>query len=327
MKHLFNRIVASTLVALSPAFAMAQTCSPTKAIIFVGPVAPGSSNDLIACMLSEKLPAKLGQLVIVDNRPGASGLVGAASVARSAPDGHTIVPSDIYMAPILTPKAGGANFDIIKDFLSILTAGSAPVMIVASPSINVKTPPELVAYLNKNGATSFGSPGTEAPMNIAGEMLKRSTDTQLNHVPYRGVVPAVNAVLAGELPKSIVALAGAAPHIAAGKLVPMGLVEKHRSELISNLPTMTESGIAGVQTAVFFQILALSATPVAAIQRLNTDINAILTTSEFRDKLRGMGVQIAGGTSGDAAELARDAYARNQQPVKYLIITMELATS
>lgn len=117
MKHLFNRIVASTLVALSPAFAMAQTWSPTEAIIFASPVAPGSSNDLITRMLSEKLPAKLGQLVIVDNRPGVSGLVGAASVARFAPDGHTIVivPSDVYMAPILTPKAGYArNQQVVK---------------------------------------------------------------------------------------------------------------------------------------------------------------------------------------------------------------------
>ena len=325
MKYLFKRIVASMLVALSPALVMAQTWSPTKAITFVVPVAPGSSNDLIARMLSEKLPAKLGQPVIVDNRPGASGLVGAASVARSAPDGHTIVivPSDVYMAPILTPKAGGANFDIIKDFTPILTAGGAPVLIVASPSINVKTPQELVAYLKKNGATSYGSPGTGSPMNIAGEMLKRSTGTQLNHVPYRGVLPAVNAVLAGELPLSIVALAGAAPHIAAGKLVPVGLVEKQRSDLIPNLPTMTESGIAGVETAVFFQILAPAGTPAPVIQRLNTEINAILATADFKDKLRGMGVQITGGTSADAAKLARDTYARNQQVVKDLHITTE----
>ena len=284
MKHLFNRIVASTLVALSPAFAMGQTWSPTKAITFVGPVAPGSSNDLITRILSEKLPAKLGQLVIVDNRPGASGLVGTASVARSAPDGHTIfiVPSDVYMAPILTPKADGANFEIIKDFSPILTAG---------------------------------------------EMLNRSTGTQLNHVPYRGALPAVNAVLAGELPISIVALEGAAPHIAAGKLVPEELVEKQRSKLIFNLPTMTESGIAGVEAAVFFQIFAPSATSAAAIQRLNTDINAVLTTSEFSDELRGMVVQMTGGISGNAAKLARDTYARNQQVVKDLKITLECATS
>lgn len=325
MKQLFNRIVAGALIALSPALASAQTWSPTKAITFVVPVAPGSSNDLIARMLSEKLPAKLGQPVVVDNRPGASGLVGASSVARSAPDGHTIVivPSDVYMAPILTPKAGGANFDVIKDFTPILTAGNAPVLIVASPSINVKTPQELVAFLKRNGPTSYGSPGTGSPMNIAGEMLKRSTGTELNHVPYRGVLPAVNAVLAGELPLSIVALAGAAPHIAAGKLVPVGLVEKQRSELIPNLPTMTESGIAGVETAVFFQILAPAGTPAPVIQRLNIEINAILATPDFKERLRGMGVQITGGTSADAAKLARDTYARNQQVVKELQLKVE----
>lgn len=328
MKNLLNPILASATIAaaaLLPSFASAQVWSPSKAITFVVPVAPGSSNDLIARMLSERLPAKLGQAVIVDNRPGASGLVGASSVARAAPDGHTIVivPSDVYMAPILTPMAGGAKFDVIKDFTPILTAGTAPLLIVASPSINVKTPQELVAFLKKNGPTSYGSPGTGSPMNIAGEMLKRSSGAQLNHVPYRGVLPAVNAVLAGELPMSIVALAGAAPHIAAGKLVPVALVEKQRSELIPTLPTLTESGITGVETAVFFQILAPAGTPAAVIQRLNTEINTILNTPDFKERLRNMGVQVAGGTSADAAKLARDTYAKNQQLVKELHIVAE----
>ena len=117
MKHPFNRIFTSTLIAQSPTFAMTQTCSPTKVITLVGLLAPGSSNHLMASMLSAKLPAKLGQPTVVDNRPGTSGLVGAASVARSAPDGHPIVimPSDVYMAPILTPKAGYAgNQQVVK---------------------------------------------------------------------------------------------------------------------------------------------------------------------------------------------------------------------
>ena len=329
MKYLFNRIVASMLVALLPAFALAKTWISTKAITFVVLVPPDSSNDLFACVLSEKLPGKLVQPVIADNRHGTSGLVGAASEASSAPDGHTIVivPSDVYMAPILTPKAGGANFVIIKDFSPILAAGSAPMLIVSSLSINVKTPQELGAYLKKNGATSYGSPGAGSRMNIAGEILKRSIGTQVNHVPYRGVLPAVNAVLAAEFPISTAALAGDAPHIATGKLIPMGQVDKQRSGLISTLPTMKESGIAGVETAMFFQILAPSATPAAAIQQLNTDINAVLATSEFWDKLRDMSVQFTGGTSGDAAKVARDIYARKQQVVKDLNITVERATS
>ena len=128
MKHPFNRIVASTLVAQSPTFAMTQTCSPTKVITFVSLLAPGSSNHLMANMLSAKLPAKLGQPVIVDNRPGTSGLVGAASVARSAPDGHTIVimPSEVYMAPILTPKAGYAgNQQVVKELNIAVECGTS----------------------------------------------------------------------------------------------------------------------------------------------------------------------------------------------------------
>ena len=128
MKHPFNRIVASTLFAQSPTFAMTQTWSPTKVITCVGPLAPGSRNHLMARMLSAKLPAKLGQTVIVDNHPGTSGLVGAASVTRSAPDGHTIVimPSDVYMAPILTPKAGYArNQQVVKDLNITVECGTS----------------------------------------------------------------------------------------------------------------------------------------------------------------------------------------------------------
>ena len=329
MKYLFNRIVAGTLVALSPVFVMAQTWIPTKAITYVVPVTSGSSNDLIARMLSEELPAKLGQPVIVDNRPDTSALVGAVSVARSSPDGHTIVmvSSDVYMAPMLTPKAEGANFDIIKDFSLIPTAGSAPMLIVASQSINVKTPEERAAVLTKSGATSYGSPGTGSPMNIASEMLKRYNGMQIHHVPYRDVLSAVNALLADKLPISILALAGEAPHIATRKPRHEGLIEKQRSELISTMPTMTESGIAGVEPAVIFQILAPSTTPGADIQRPNTDINAVLATSEFRDKLRGMGVQIEGGTSGDAAKLVRDTCAPEQQVVKDLNIPVECTKS
>ena len=326
MHSLFKKFIgifAAAMLAAAPA--LAQTWSPTKPITLVVPVAPGSSNDLIARLLADKLPARLGQPVVVENRPGASGMVGVASMARATPDGHTIAiaPSDIYMVSHLTPKAGGANFDVIKDVIPMLTAGTAPILIVAQPSINVKTPQELVAYLKKEGPVSYSSPGTGSPMHIAGELLKRRTDNQLNHVPYRGVLPAVNAVLAGELPLGIVALAGAAPFIAAGKLVPVAAVSAQRSELAPNLPTLTESGIAGVEVAVFFQMLAPAGTPAPAVQRLNTEINAVLASAEVKDKLRNMGVQVVGGTAADAAAQARDTYARNGQLVKELKITVE----
>lgn len=325
MPPIFKNLIAGALVALSPALVLAQAWAPSKVITFVVPVAAGSSNDMIARMLAEKLPAKLGQPVIVDNRAGAGGLVGSSSVARSAPDGHTIVivPSTVYMATILNPKAGGAGFDIIKNFSPILTAGRAPGLIVVSPSINVKTPQELVAFLKKNGPTSYGTSGSGSPFHVAGEMLKRSAKINLNHIPYKGVLPSVNAVLAGEVPMAIVALAGAAPHITAGKLVPIALVEKQRSELIPNVPTLTESGIPGVETEVFFQILAPAGTPAPVIQRLNTEINAILATPDFKERLRIMGVQITGGTAAAADKLARDTLATNQQLVKDLKITGE----
>lgn len=324
MPKRLNKLALLSFFALAPALLFAQSWIPSKTMTIAVAMAPGSSNDIIARVLSEKLSAKLGQPVVVENRPGASGVVGVASVARAPADGHTIgiAPSNIYMTPILTPGAGGANFDVIKDLTPIVTAGSAPVIVVASPTINVKTPQELVAYLKRNQA-SYASPGVGSPMHIAGEMLKRATGAQLTHVPYRGVLPAVQAVIAGEVPFGIVTLGGIGQLIASGKVVPVAILEKQRSELLPNLPTLTEAGVPGVETSVFYQIVAPAATPAAVIARLNTEIHAILTAPDLKERLRGMGVQLTATSSAEASALARETYARNQRLVKEYNITAE----
>lgn len=328
MKKAFEWLLAFTQIALMTLVSwpsLAQQWQPQKAITLVVPVAPGSSNDMIARLLSERLPPRLGQAVVVDNRPGASGMVGASSVARAAPDGLTILiaPADIYMVPHLTPKAGGANFDVIQDLVPIVNAGTAPLLIVANPSIHVSTPAELLAYLRNGGSSNYASPGLGSPMNIAGDLFTHATGLPLNHVPYKGVLPAVNAVLANEVPLAITALAGAAPFIEAGKLVPIAMVEKQRSPLIPNLPTLTESGIPGVEVSVFFQILAPAHTPAAVMARYNTEINAVLAMPDVRASLMKLGIQPVGGSSVEAAKWARETYERNGKLVKEFHISVE----
>jgi tripartite-type tricarboxylate transporter receptor subunit TctC len=325
MKNTWSCLLASALIATVPAAFAQADWKPSKTVTFVVPVAPGSSNDMIARLLAEKLPARLGQGVVVDNRPGATGLIGAASVARSAPDGHTIMiaPSDIYMAPLLQPKGGGTNVDVVKDLSPIVNAGAAPILIVAQPSTGVKTPAELLAWLKKTGPAPFSSPGNGSPMHIAGELFTRSTGLKLDHVPYKGVMPAVNAVLASETPLGIVALAGAAPSIEAGKLVPVALVQKERSSLAPNVPTLTESGIKGVEVAVFFQILAPAKTPKPVIDRYNKEINELLASADLKAQLTKMGVQVTGGSVAEAVRDAHDTYERNVKLVKELNITVE----
>lgn len=324
MKMFCNSYIVAGCMALAPVFAAAQAWAPSTPITLTVAMAPGSSNDIIARALSEKLPPKLGQSVVVVNRPGASGVIGVANVARSPADGSYIgiAPSNIYMTPILTPGAGG-NFDVIKDLTPVLTAGAAPVILVANPATKIKTPADLVAFLKKNDATSYASPGIGSPMHIAGEMLARATGAQLVHVPYAGVIPATNAVIAGEVPIAIVTLGGIGQFIDAGKLTPVAVLEKQRSELLPTLPTLTESGVPGVETSVFYQIVAPAKTPAAVVARLNAEIKEVLTSADLKERLRTMGLQLTPDTPAEAARLARDTYAKNLQLVKTYNIKAE----
>lgn len=314
---------AAMSTAMTTAGAQANW-APSKAVTIIVPVAPGSSNDLIARILTERLPARLGQPVVVENKPGAGAMIGTAAVARSTADGHTIgiAPSNIYIAPHL-PNRTNTGVDVLKDLVPIITAGTSPVLIVAHPSVAAKTPKELVDFIHKSGGINYASSGPGSPMNVAGELFKRATKSELNHVPYRGVIPAVNAVMANELPIAFSALGGVTPFITSGKLVPIAVVEKQRSPLLPNVPTLTESGIAGVEVGVFFQMIAPAATPAAAIKRWNAEINSILNTPEVRERLRETGVRVQGGTSTDAAKLARDEYARLGRQVKDMNISGE----
>lgn len=324
MSKTFQKWVMLCVAVLTPLAAVSQSWVPTKTMTITVAMAPGSSNDLIARTLSEKLSRKLGQAVVVENRPGGSGVIGVASVARAPADGHTIgiAPSNIYMTPILTAGAGGKGFDVLRNLTPIITAGSAPVIIVANPSIGVKTPQDLLAFL-RSKPMSYASPGAGSPMHVAGELLQRATGVQLSHAAYRGVLPATQAVIAGEVPIGIVTLGGIGELISAGKIVPVATVEKQRSELLPNLPTLSEVGIHGVETSVFYQIVAPAGTPAAIIARLNSEIRAILTTPELKERLRAMGVQVTASSAAEASALARDTYARNRRLVKEFNITAE----
>jgi tripartite-type tricarboxylate transporter receptor subunit TctC len=325
MKKIVRFLAAAVAATLIPIGASAQGWKPTKPITFVVAVAPGSSNDIVARVVSRKLAERLGQPVVVENRPGATGMVGASSVARATPDGHTIVivPSSVYMTPILTPRAGGANFDILKDLTPIVTAGSAPYLLVANPSTNVRSSADFVAYLKKNETVSYGTAGTGSPAHIAGELLGRSTGHKMTHIPYKGVAPAITAVLANEVPFAIVVIAGSSQHIAAGKLNAVALTDRQRTALMPDLPTFAESGVRDVDSFLYLQILAPAGTPAPAIQTLNTEINAILSTAEIKNEMQNVGVQIIGGSAADAARRARETFRQNQQLVKDLNLTAE----
>jgi tripartite-type tricarboxylate transporter receptor subunit TctC len=281
--------------ALAPAWAQSF---PSKQVTLVVPFPPGGGPDVAARVIAEKLAPRLGQPVVVENRPGAGALLGASFVAKAAPDGHTLLltPNTMAISPhVLAPGAGG-GIDVNRDLLPVIAPATTPLVLVASPSLGVSNLKGLLEQARKGGL-AYGSPGNGSPMHFAGEMFKRSAAVDVLHVPYKGVAPSLNAALAGEVKLLYTGVGGALQHIKAGKLVPLALTEKARSALLPDVPTATEQGVANVEVNAWYGVFAPAATPAAVVQRINQEINAVIRLPDVRERFLGAGIEPLGGTA------------------------------
>ena len=288
-------LAAAGLLALPSAWAQSF---PARQITMVVPFPPGGGPDLAARIIAEKLAPRLGQPVVVDNKPGAGALVGASFVAKAPADGHTLLltPNTMVISPhVLAPGAGG-GVDVHKDLVPVIAPATTPLVLVAHPSLGASNLKAALEAARKSPGLPYGSAGNGSPMHFAGEMFKRSTKLDLMHVPYRGVAPSITAAIGGEVKLLYVGLGGAVPHIKSGKLVPLAVTEAKRSELLPDVPTATEQGVAGVEVNAWYGVFAPAATPAATISRINREINEVIRMPEVRDKLMGAGVEVLGGS-------------------------------
>jgi len=278
--------------------ALAQSY-PTKTITIVVPYPPGGGPDLVARVRADKLAPRLGQAVVVDNKPGAGGLLGASGVAKSAADGHTLLmsPNTLVIAPHVLPKGAGAGLDVQKDLVPVVAPVTTPMVLVANPSLGVSDLAQLIALARKQPGLAYASTGNGSPMHFAGEMFKKSTGVDLLHVPYRGTGPALTAVLGGEVKLLYVGLGGAAAQIKAGKLVPLAVTEKSRAQMFPQLATAGEQGVKGVEVNAWFGLFAPAGTPAGVITRLNREVNEVLKLSDVREKLTQAGLELLGGSA------------------------------
>ena len=301
-----------TAVTLLIGASWATAQYPSRTVTIIVPVPPGSSTDIVARLLAERLPARLGQGFLVENRPGASGLIGAGAVARSAPDGHTlaVVASTLFIAPHVMPKGAGGGVDVVKDFAPIIRTASSPLVLLVNPQLGVKSVAELVALAKRSPGLAYATSGNGSPMHIAGELFQKSTGVQLTHVPYKGVMPAVQDTMSGQVKVAFSALGGIGQFISAGRVNALAVVGK-RTSLLPNLATLADLGVAGIDVdAPWFPLLAPAGTPQVIIARLNQEANAILKLSDVRERLISAGVEPEGGTSEEAARNVREDFAR-----------------
>lgn len=309
-------LCAAALVAAQPALAQDRSAYPNKPVRLVVPFAPGGPTDVIARIVGTRLGERLGQPVIVENRVGVGGLAGASSVAKSAPDGHTLLfaPNTVLISPHLLPKAGG-GMDVMKDLVPVAMPARVPTLIAVTPQLGVKNLAEFVAAARRaTPPLAYASGGNGSPMHIAAELFTKSAGADLQHIPFRGNAPAVAQVLGGQINIIFLSLGGSLQHVNSGKLIPIALTDRTRSALLPNVPTLGEGGVAGVEVNAWYGLFAPAGTPAAVITRLNEEVFAIVAQPEVRERLAGGGIEVLPASTPEAmgavARAEHDRYGR-----------------
>jgi len=287
------------------ACANAQTW-PAKPIKLVIPYPPGGGNDSLGRLIGQKLGESLGQPVVIDNRGGAGATIGTDVVAKSPPDGYTILLSSITthaLAPALYPKLG---YDPIKDFTPLSLIAIAPTVLVVGPHVKATSLPALIALAKASpGKMTFASGGSGAAPHIAGELFKSVAGVDLLHIPFRGGGPASLAIMGGDVDMMFDTTASAMPHVKSGKLVALALATPSRSPDYPNLPTFIEGGVNGYEFNSWYSLHAPAGTPKPIVERLRAEVATILKNPEVRARIKAFGAEPS-SISGDAfAEFER----------------------
>ncbi|MBC7780605.1 MAG: tripartite tricarboxylate transporter substrate binding protein [Proteobacteria bacterium] len=307
-------------VAMSlPRAALAQTPAwPIRPIRFIVPFPPGGPLDITARLLGARMSETFGQPVLIDNRPGAGGSVGAELAARAAADGYTLLMGALSthaVNPYLYPKLG---YDPVRDFTPITLVANVPNVLVVNVAVKAESVKELIALARAQpGKLAFGSGGSGSGGHLAGELLKTSAKIDITHVPYKGSAPAVVDLLGGQLTLMFDNLASALPQIKAGRVRALAVTTVRRSGFVPELPTMQEAGVAGFDISTWFGVFAPAKVPSVIVERLQREIVRILQLADMRERLAAFGAEPVGNTSDEFA-----AFIKAEQP-KYARIIRE----
>jgi tripartite-type tricarboxylate transporter receptor subunit TctC len=295
---LLGCLAAFALSPFSSAFAQVY---PTKAVKIVVPFPPGGGADTLARIMSPHLTKIWGQPVIVENKPGASGHIGAEMVAQSPADGYTL----------LMASTAALSEKNVKQFAPVSLVSASAYVIVAHPKVKANTVKELIAEAKAApGKFSFGSSGTGAASHLAGELFAAMAGIQLLHVPYKGTGQAVTDLLAGQIDLMFAPAQTAMPYVQAGKLKALAVTSGKRAATLPNLPTAAESGLPGYEALGWFGLLAPLATPRAIVEKVGADANAVLALPEVRERLLGLGSEPTGNKPDEFAAFIRDDQAK-----------------
>jgi tripartite-type tricarboxylate transporter receptor subunit TctC len=284
---------------------------PSHALRLIVPFPPGGPTDIVARPLAVKLAEALGQAVIVDNRGGAGGNVGAEVVANASPDGYTLLMGTVGTQAINVTLYKHLAFDPAKDFVPIAQVASAPVLLVANPKLPVNSVKELIALAKqKPGALNYGSAGSGSPGHLSGELFKSMAGVEITHIPYKGSAPAVANLIGGEIQLMFDPIQSPLPHVKSGMLKALGVSSAKRSPLLPDTPTIAEAGVPGYETTAWWGIFAPVKTPPAIVDRLHAEIDKIVRSDFYHQQLAPLGAEPVSGSAAVFAEFVRSETAK-----------------
>ena len=299
------RIVAVALCAVLPPPAHAAEPAPaypSKPVRLVVPFTPGGSTDILARAVGQKLSESWGQPVVVDNRPGAGGIIGMETVAKAAPDGYTLVMGHIGTLAANPALYKTLPYDPVKDFAPVTLIARVPNVLVVGPAVPSRSVAELIALAKaKPGKLDYGSGGNGSAAHLATEYFKLKAGVDLQHIPYKGTAPALQDLLGGQIALMITGLPPVLPHVKAGKLRILGVASAQRLRQFPEIPTIAESGVPGFEATQWYGILAPAATPKEIVAKLNREFVKALRDPAVGEKLAGEGADPVGDTPGEFA--------------------------
>lgn len=303
------------VVSLLP-FAAAAQPFPSKPVKIIVPSAPGDGSDILARSLAQKLTERWGQPVVVENRPGAGGVVGTEAAARSPADGHTVIMGNAGSHAINQALYTKLPYDVVRDFAPISLVASAPNVFVVNPSVPAKTVAEFIALAKKEpGKYAYASGGNGSSAHLNGEMLKAFAGIEMTHVPYKGASPAITDVIAGQVQLMIGNLPPILPHIKSGKVRALGVTTTTRFAATADIAPISET-VPGYESLAWFGLFAPTGTPKEAITKWHDEVVAILALPDIRERVAQLGFDVVGNTPEAYAALVRNDIAKWQRVVK-----------
>ena len=310
-------LVAVLAAPLSPQSDAQAQPYPAKLIRIIVPLPVGNPPDFVARIIAQHLTTAFGQQVIVDNRPGAGGTIGAAAAAKSPADGYTLLLASTSTLSISPSLYSNPGYDPITSFAPVSIVATAPFLVVVHPSIPARTMKELIALAkSRPGQLNFGSAGSGTPPHIAGEMLNTVAGVKMVHVPYKGIVPAVSDLLSGRIELMIEQLQPMAQYIQAGRIRPLAVASLKRHPQLPDLSTTAEAGFPGYEVIAWNGFVAPSGTPADVLKRLNVEVVKALQAKEVRDGLFNQGLIPASSSPEEFATFIAREYARWSRAVK-----------